>query len=75
VSAFSHTSWTVICNGSDEGAACMDQANTDTMGLRDATARYVRRVLKHQGWAVAIRDADGSRQRLDFCPRHKPEES
>jgi hypothetical protein len=73
MSAISHTDATVFCNGSDDGQACGSQLRTDDLALRDGTAADVRRELRlHHGWMVDIGSRDGSRQRLDYCPRHKP---
>jgi hypothetical protein len=75
VSAFSHTDWTVICNGTKEdGSPCPLQLCSADFDLRDGTAAYVRKALKARGWLVSVHGpADGSRrvQRLDYCPGHK----
>ena len=79
MSAFSHTDWTVICNGTNEdGTPCAAYGRTDEIDRMDTTtARGVRRVLKRHGWLVGV-PAEGTRRgrrRLDFCPDHKPKES
>lgn len=83
MSTFSHTDWTVICNGAeDDGRPCMEQGRTDTFDLHDgSSAADVRAILKRRGWAVNVPqggrryDSAGRpirQQRLDFCPKHKP---
>lgn len=83
MSTFSYTDWTVICNGEDDGLPCPEQERTDTLDLRDGSgAAHVRKILKARGWAVNVPqsevqyDSTGRplrQQRLDFCPKHKPE--
>jgi hypothetical protein len=76
MSTFSHTDWTVICNGTTDGWPCGKSERTDALDLRDgSTAADVRRVLKRRGWAVNVPnpDQDALLRRLDFCPDHKPE--
>ena len=77
MSAFSHTDWTVICNGTyDDGTACMASGRTDEIDRNDVTtARDVRRILKARGWLVnvPVKDGTGRVRRLDFCPHHNPD--
>jgi hypothetical protein len=72
VSAFSHTDWTVMCNGvAEDGASCGMSERTDTIG--GDTATEVRHRLKRRGWTVNVPSQDDSRvRRLDYCPDHKP---
>lgn len=79
MSTFSHTDWTVICNGKlDDGSPCPAYGRTDVTG--GETAGQVRAILKKQGSAIAVPDpsrnpGDGWRKRtLDFCPDHKKRE-
>ncbi len=73
MSTVSHTVWTVYCNGIEDGNACMAQLRTDELELRDGIAADVRRELReHEGWMVDVTSRDGSRRRLDYCPRHRP---
>jgi hypothetical protein len=74
VSAFSHTDWFVICNGTgDDGSPCPHQLTTADLGLGDGhcTAANVRMVLRKRGWLVSVRPGNGYPRRLDFCPAHK----
>ena len=68
MSAFSHTSWTVYCNG----PGCKEQCTDDGIGGRDATRAGLRKYLaRTRGWTVnvdAAKRGDGD----DFCPVHKP---
>ncbi len=69
MSAFSHTSWTVYCNG----PGCKEQCTDDGDVSRKATRADLRRYLaRTRGWAVNVNPAsrgDGE----DYCPKHKPE--
>ena len=72
MSTFSHTDWTVTC----DGPGCLAQLRTDQIGGMNPTAADVRKSLKRRGWAVNVRQPshDGLRERrLDFCPKHKPD--
>lgn len=70
MSTFSHTDWTVICNGTNEdGSPCPLQWNTGSDG--GDTAGDARRWLKKRGWLVSVRPANGYPRRMDFCPAHK----
>lgn len=75
MSAFSHTDWTVTCNGldgKDYGKRCQAQGRTDLL-VGAITAADVRRHLKRLGWAVnvPVQDVSSAVRRLDFCPEHK----
>lgn len=74
MSAFSHTDWTVTCNGtSEDGLPCMAQWNTGTEG--GITAKDARTQLKKRGWLVNVPAVDKSNnvRRLDYCPKHRPD--
>jgi hypothetical protein len=78
MTTFSHTSWTVFCNGTDgDGRPCVDSGNSDNLDLRDGTAAMVRSLLKRAGWLVNVPNPDPSDpyRRLDYCPRHKAQVS
>lgn len=71
MSASSFTDWQITCNGSDDGHPCRQGLWVSELSVMDGTAADVRKHLKHQGWAVGLSNPD-SRERLDYCPKHKP---
>lgn len=72
MSAFNHTSWTVICNGETGGRPCGASLNSDELDRMDPTTADVRKRLKSQGWLVGVKATNGYPRRLDYCPDHKP---
>lgn len=65
MSAFSHTDWTVICDGP---GPCPQQYGPDSV-----VAAVLRKRAKRAGWAVNVPNPErGSRSRLDYCSKHKP---
>ena len=75
MSAFSHTSWTIMCNGETDGMQCGASLNSDELDRMDAVAADVRKRLKSRGWQVNVKPANGYPRRLDYCPDHKPQAS
>ena len=67
MSAFSHTSWTVYCNG----PGCKNQITDDGSADRKVTRAGLRRHLARRGWTVNV-DASSRGRGQDFCPDHKP---
>jgi hypothetical protein len=67
VSVFSHTDWTLICNGEDNGHPCPLQFGPDSV-----VAGVLRGRAKRAGWAVSVPNPEpGNPARLDYCGRHK----
>lgn len=70
MSAFSHTSWTVYCNGPDCKEQCTDEGNVSRQATRAGLRRYLART---RGWTVNV-DESSRGDGKDFCPKHKPED-